>query len=91
VPETARWCSLCHTRFDAPPPFVPKPPPRYSRWRGDAVTLDGWARVVWTAVILLLPVWFLWIAGAFGVMFAIGWWFCVTPVALRDVWRRARL
>ncbi|HEV2890748.1 MAG TPA: hypothetical protein VGX28_10260 [Frankiaceae bacterium] len=89
--DTARWCSLCHTRFDAPPPPVAKPPPEFSRWRGNEVTLGGRARLVWTAVILLLPLWFLAYAGAFGIVGAVGWWFCVAPVALRDVWRRARL
>jgi hypothetical protein len=91
VPEGARWCSLCHAPFAGPLPPVVPPPARWSRWQGDDVTLGRRARVWWTVGILLPPLVVLHYAGAFGIAFALMWWCLVTPVVLRDVWRRARL
>ena len=75
----------------AGPPPAGTPQHRGSRWRGDSVTLGGWARVGMTGLLLLPVLWTVYFMGVAGFVFLGMYVVLVLPIALRDVWRRTRI
>ncbi|MHB1614991.1 MAG: hypothetical protein ACYCXA_11560 [Actinomycetes bacterium] len=79
------------SRVGARVPTSPEVVHRYSRWRSDATTFGPAGRVVIT--VLVLAIGLLMVPGGLTGLDVGGllvWYAVVTPLVLRDVWKRSR-
>ena len=62
----------------------------YSRWAKSEITMGPFGRVA-TSLLMLVPLWFFFSSGLLGFVGMVMWIFVVMPVALRSIWKRARV
>ena len=64
---------------------------RGTRWQRSVLTFGLGGRLAWTAGLVLVLLWLVFVAGIFGWAAAVIWLGWIMPRALRDLWRPAAL
>jgi hypothetical protein len=73
-----------------PETYRPARAAEWSRWRSSATTFGPFGRIA-ASLALLLPFYFFFQAGVIGFVGLVMWVFMVMPIALRSIWKRARI
>ncbi len=100
LPPSVRWCGMCHApvRELSPRPrdargYVEpiEPEVRYSRWRGNALTLGPVGRIVITAGVVLFGLSFVIQGFNPAMIWPLGMYVIAATVVLKEVWKPVRI